>query len=201
MPSRSHTTLRTVLHLVTPTAGKATIGGVPYIQLADPLRYATATRCQADLEAGLHTEALHQAEPSRVRPSRSRTWPSVSPAVSLCSGRGCLSSGRRRARLHYHLHYFVPSCVRPSSAGTSRCCHRSTTSDSICPATHRRARRCCIRSRRGGLECHHTLLGEQPAVGLCSAAVQGMDLRRRPGHPSSAAPLRRRIVSFCKVPG
>jgi ABC-2 type transport system ATP-binding protein len=36
------TTLRMILNLVTPTAGKATIGGAPYSQLADPLRHVGA---------------------------------------------------------------------------------------------------------------------------------------------------------------
>jgi ABC-2 type transport system ATP-binding protein len=36
------TTLRMILNLVTPTAGKATIGGLPYAQLAEPLRHVGA---------------------------------------------------------------------------------------------------------------------------------------------------------------
>jgi ABC-2 type transport system ATP-binding protein len=36
------TTLRMILNLVTPTAGKATIGGAPYSQLAEPLRHVGA---------------------------------------------------------------------------------------------------------------------------------------------------------------
>jgi ABC-2 type transport system ATP-binding protein len=36
------TTLRMILNLVTPTAGKATIGGLPYAQLSQPLRHVGA---------------------------------------------------------------------------------------------------------------------------------------------------------------